>query len=326
MRSITYAQAFVEGLDHAMRTIPNLSMIGNEVLGLGPHRAHLENLWKAYPERVNFPPTSEAAFAALAAGAAMAGEHVLCHLGAASFSYLAMSSIANEAATAFYASGGKIRVPVVFHMLHGLRIGGGTQHSVSPQAMYWNVPGLQVILPASPRDAKGLIAAACASQNPSVMFTHDLLIGTEGEVPEDAYAIPLGQAEVKRRGRDATVIATSWQVQQALQAAETLAKDGIEVEVVDPRTLVPLDKETILSSVRKTGRLVVADETHRSCGVASEFAALAAEEAFANLKAPVLRVTRPDVPTPFSRPLEDAVTPTPDDIAAAVRKAVRYGS
>jgi acetoin:2,6-dichlorophenolindophenol oxidoreductase subunit beta len=322
MRRITYAQAFVEGLDYAMSKLPNLSLIGNEVLGLGPHRVHLEKIWKKYPERVNFPPTSEGAFAALAAGAAMSGERVFCHLGAASFSFLAMTAIANEAASAHYASGGKLKVPVVYHMLHGLRVGGGTQHSMSPQAMYWNVPGLQVVLPASPCDAKGLVAWACASDNPSVMFTHDLLIGLEGEVPEEGYEIPFGQAEVKRKGRDATVVATSHSVQLALQAAAALSKDGIEVEVVDPRTLVPLDKATILGSVRKTGRLVVADETHRSCGVASEIAAIAAEEAFASLKAPVLRVSRPDVPTPFSRPLEDAITPTAEMIVAAVRQVM----
>jgi len=319
MRTITYAQAFVEGLDYAMTKLPNLSLIGNEVLGLGPHRVHLEKIWKKYPERVHFPPTSESAFSAIAAGAAMSGERVFCHLGAASFSFLAMSAIANEAATAGYASAGKLKVPVVYHMLHGLRIGGGTQHSMSPQAMFWNVPGLQVVLPATARDAKGLVASACTSDNPSVMFTHDLLIGLEGEVPGEDYEIPLGQADVKRSGRDVTVVATSYAVQLALQAAATLSKEGIEAEVVDPRTLVPLDKGAILSSVARTGRLVIADETHRSCGVASEIAAIAAEEAFLHLKAPVLRVTRPDVPTPFSRPLEDAVTPTADMIAAAVR-------
>jgi len=322
MRTITYAQAFVEGLDSAMRRFPNLSLVGNEVLGLGPHRVHLERIWKGYPERVHFPPTSEGAFSALAAGAAMSGERVFCHLGAASFSFLAMTAIANEAATAHYASGGRLKVPAVFHMLHGLRIGGGTQHSMSPQAMFWNVPGLQLVLPSSPRDAKGLVAAACASDNPSVMFTHDLLIGVEGEVPEGDYEIPLGRAEVKRLGGDVTVVATSYTVQLALQAAARLAREGIEVEVLDPRTLVPLDKEALLSSIAKTGRLVVADETHRSCGVASEIAALAAEEVFAHLKAPVLRVARPDVPTPFSRPLEDAITPTAAQIAAAVRRVM----
>ena len=320
MRQITYSQAFVEGLDTCMRRMRNFSLVGNEVMGLGPHRVHLEKIWKTYPDRVRFPPTSEAAFSALAAGAAMSGEHVFCHLGAASFSYLSMTSIANEAATAHYASGGKIKVPVVFHMLHGLRIGGGTQHSVSPQAMYWNVPGLQIVLPASARDAKGLVTSAGMSDNPTVMFTHDLLIGTEGGVPEGDYEIPFGRADIKRRGRDVTVVATSWMVQVALQAAQLLADEGIDVEVLDPRTLVPFDHRSLIASVAKTGRLVVADETHLSCGVAAEISAIAAEHAFQYLKAPIVRVARPDVPTPFSRPLEDFITPTSEKIADAVRR------
>ena len=323
MRKITYSQAFVEGLDYCMRVLPNFSLVGNEVMGLGPHRIHLEKIWNTYPDRVRFPPTSEAAFSALAAGAAMSGKHVFCHLGAASFSFLSMTSIANEAATAHYASGGKIRVPVVFHMLHGLRIGGGTQHSVSPQAMYWNVPGLQIALPASARDAKGLVATAGMSDNPTVMFTHDLLIGMEGEVPEKDYEIPFGKADIKRRGRDVPLVSTSYMVQVSLFAAKTLAAEGIDVEVLDPRTLVPFDKKTLIRSVAKTGRLVVADETNLSCGVASEISAIAAQEAFKYLKAPILRVARPDVPTPFSRPLEDFITPTAAKIADAVRRVMR---
>ena len=323
MRNITYSQAFVEGLDYCMRKLPNFSLVGNEVMGLGPHRVHLEKIWKNYPERVNFPPTSEAAFSALAAGAAMSGEHVFCHLGAASFSFLSMTSIANEAATAHYASGGKLKVPVVFHMLHGLRIGGGTQHSMSPQSMYWNVPGLQVVLPASARDAKGLVAAAGLSDNPTVMFTHDLLIGMEGEVPGEDYEIPFGQADIKRAGRDVTLVATSYMVQVALEAAAALAAEGIDVEVLDPRTLVPFDKKTLIASVKKTGRLVLADESNLSCGVTAEISAIVVEEAFHHLKAPILRVARPDVPTPFSRPLEDFITPTADKIAAAVRRVMR---
>ena len=323
MRKITYSQAFVEGLDYCMRKLRNFSLVGNEVMGLGPHRVHLEKIWKRYPERVYFPPTSEAAFSALAAGAAMSGEHVFCHLGAASFSFLSMTSIANEAATAHYASGGKIKVPVVFHMLHGLRIGGGTQHSMSPQAMYWNVPGLQVVLPASARDAKGLVATAGLSDNPTVMLTHDLLIGMEGDVPERDYEIPFGKADIKRRGKDVTLVATSYMVQVSLIAAKTLAAEGIDVEVLDPRTLVPFDRKTLLASVAKTGRLVIADESHVSCGVAAEISAIVAEEAFAHLKAPIVRVARPDVPTPFSRPLEEFITPTAEKIAAAVRRVMR---
>ena len=323
MRKITYSQAFVEGLDYCMRKLPNFSLVGNEVMGLGPHRAYLEKIWKTYPERVNFPPTSEGAFSALAAGAAMSGEHVFCHLGAASFSFLSMTSIANEAATAHYASGGKIKVPVVFHMLHGLRIGGGTQHSMSPQAMYWNVPGLQIVLPASARDAKGLVATAGLSDNPTVMFTHDLLIGMEGDVPERDYEIPFGKADIKRRGGDVTLVSTSYMVQVSLQAAKTLAVEGIDVEVVDPRTLVPFDKKTLIASVRKTGRLVLADESHLSCGVTAELAAVIAEEGFASLRAPVRRVAIPDVHISFAKPEEDYVTPGSGHIVAAAREICR---
>jgi pyruvate dehydrogenase E1 component beta subunit len=310
-------------MDSCFRAMPNVSLVGNEVLGLGPHRVHLEKIWKTYPDRVKFPPTSEGAYAALAAGAAMAGERVFCHLGAASFSFLSLTAIANEAAMTHHVSDGAIRVPVVYHMLHGLRIGGGTQHSTSPQSMYWNVPGLEIVLPASPRDAKGLVAAAIRSDNPTVMFTHDLLIGMEGAVPEEDFVIPLGQAEIKRKGRDVTLVATSWTVQVALQAAAVLAEEGIDVEVLDPRTLVPFDRAALLDSVAKTGRLVVADETHLSCGVASEIAAIVAEEGFRHLKAPIARVARPDVPTPFSRPLEDYITPTAGKIADAVRRTVQ---
>jgi pyruvate dehydrogenase E1 component beta subunit len=322
MRRITYAEAFVEGMDYCMRTMPEVSLVGNEVLGLGPHRVHLEKIWKRYPERVSFPPTSEGAFGALAAGAAMSGERVFAHMGAASFSFLAMTAIANEAATAHHVSDGKLRVPVVYHMLHGLRIGGGTQHSMSPQSMYWNVPGLEIVLPASPRDAKGLIASAIKSDNPTLMFTHDLLIGMEGEVPQEDFEIPFGEADVKRAGCDATVVATSYTVQLALQAADRLSGEGVDIEVIDPRTLVPLDRDAILASVAKTGRLVIADETHRSCGVASEIAAIVAEEGFRFLKAPIVRVTRPDVPTPFSRPLEDYIALTPEKIADGVRRVL----
>ncbi len=322
MVRMTYAAAMIDALFSCMEADPRVSVLGNEVLGLGPQRVHLERIKRHFPDRIRFPPTSEAAYSATAIGAAMAGERVFVHLGAASFSYLAMSSIANEAATAHYTSGGTIKVPVVIHMLHGLRIGGASQHSESPQAKFWNTPGLEIVLPASPRDVKGLLISALKSDNPSVMLTHDLLIPMEGDVPEGPFEIPLGQAEVKRKGRDATVVATSHTVQIALAAGEILAREGIELEVVDPRTLVPLDQQTILDSVAKTGRLVVADETVLSCGVASEIAAIVAEKGFSSLKAPILRVTRPDVLVPASPALEAYITPTAEKIAAAVRQVM----
>jgi pyruvate dehydrogenase E1 component beta subunit len=217
-------------------------------------------------------------------------------------------------------SGGQFDVPAVFHMIHGLRGGGAAQHSHSPQSMMWNCPGLEIVLPSSPRDVKGLIRTAIKSDNPTVFIDHGKLFGLEGEVPDGDYEIPFGQADIKREGRDVTVVATSFMVQAALEAADVLSGEGIEIEVVDPRTIVPLDREAIIGSVAKTGRMVVVDEGNLSCGIASEISAIVAESAFDSLKGPILRVTRPDVPTPFSQPLEDYITPTADKVSAAVRK------
>jgi pyruvate dehydrogenase E1 component beta subunit len=236
---------------------------------------------------------------------------------------VAWSPLVNEAAVAHHMSNGKLRVPVVYHMLHGLRGGGAAQHSHSPQAMLWNAAGLEIVAPASPYDVKGLLRSAIRSDNPTIFIDHARLMDIEGDVPEEDYAIPLGRADVKRPGRDATVIATSFVVQAALAAAEQLAGEGIEAEVVDPRTLVPFDAAAILDSVRRTGRVVVADETNLSCGVASEISAIIAEKGFSHLHAPILRVARPDVPVPFSKPLEDAITPTAARIADAVRSVLR---
>ena len=228
----------------------------------------------------------------------------------------------NEAANVLYMSGGQVRAPVVFHMLHGLRGGGAAQHSGSPQAMLWNCPGLEIVLPSSPRDVKGLLKAAVASDNPTVFVDHSNLFETEGPVP-DGERIPLGQADVKRPGADVTLIATSFTVQRGLAVAETLASDGVDVEVVDPRTLVPFDLDTVMASVEKTGRVVIADETHQSCGVAAEIAARIAESGFDKLKGPIRRVATLDVPVPYSQPLEEYIGPSEERIARAVREATR---
>jgi pyruvate/2-oxoglutarate/acetoin dehydrogenase E1 component len=208
------------------------------------------------------------------------------------------------------------------HLNHGIVMGTSSQHSESPQCMYWNVPGIEIAIPSSGRDFKGLMRTAFRRDNPVMIFTHGLLYGTESDVPEGDHAIPFGAAEIKREGRDATVVATSLTVAVALDAADRLAGDGIEVEVVDPRTLVPFDQDTILASVAKTGRLVVADETRLSCGVASEISAIVAERAFRSLKAPIVRVARPDAPVSAAPTHEAFVKPTPAKIVAAVRKVL----
>jgi pyruvate/2-oxoglutarate/acetoin dehydrogenase E1 component len=322
MRQTSYAAAIVEALRTSLAEDKTVSLVGSYVLGLGPKRVLMDAIRAEFPDRIYDPPTSEAAVISIGAGAAMAGARPFVDIGTASFTYVGWSPLVNEAAVAHYMSGGRIRVPVVYHMLHGLRGGGAAQHSGSPQAMLWNAPGLEIVLPSSPHDVKGLMRSAIKSDNPTVFINHARLMDVTGDVPEHDYTIPFGRADVKRAGRDVTVIATSFVVHAALSAADQLAKEGIEVEVVDPRTLVPLDRATILDSVRRTGRLVIADETHLSCGVGSELAAIVVEEGFEYLRAPIIRVARPDVPTPFSKPLEDAITPTADKVVAAIRRVL----
>ena len=322
MKRISYAAALVEGLDQAMERDDRIVIVSGHLLGLGPHRTLIEPLHEKYHDRFIEPPNSEAALAGLGAGAAMAGDRPLVNFSTANFTYLAWSQIANDAGVAHHMTNGAIKVPVVFYAMHGVRGGGAAQHNASPQGMLWNCPGLEIVLPASAADAKGLIGSAFRSNNPTVFLTHAKLLGTEGPVPEGSHDIPLGQAEVKRAGRDVTVVATSYMVVFALAAAEALAQEGIEVEVVDPRSLVPLDEAAILASVRRTGRAVVVDECHLRCSPASEIAATIGEHAFDALKAPVLRVARADAPTPFSAPLEAAVTPDRDTIMRAVRRVL----
>ena len=319
---MNYAAAMADTFRLCFRDDPYFTVIGNEVFGIGPQRVQFEPLQKEFPDRIYFPPTSEAAFTALAAGAAMCGHRTFAHLGVASFTYPAVSSIANEVATIRLSSGGRIKAPLIMHLNHGIVMGTSSQHSESPQGMYWNVPGIEIAIPSSGRDFKGLMRTAFRRDNPVMIFTHGLLYGAESDVPDGDYAIPFGQAEIRRTGRDATVVATSLTVSVALEAAAALARDGIEVEVIDPRTLVPFDRDTILASVARTGRLVVADETRLSCGVASEISAIVAEHGFASLKAPIIRVARPDAPVSAAPTHEAFVKPTPDKIVAAVKKVV----
>lgn len=322
MREITYAEAMVEALHEIMEADEHVYLIGSYFLGLSPRRVLLEPLRAKFGARVFDPPISEAGYCGLAAGAAMAGLRPIVGVGTASFLFEAFPQVVNEAANAHYMTGGQTRVPVVFHILHGIRGGGAAQHSHSPQGMLWNTPGLQIMLPASPRDVKGLLKTAARSDNPTVFVDHSRLFEVKGPVPEGDYSIPFGQADLKRTGKDVTLVATSFMVQRALGAAEELAREGVDAEVVDLRTLVPLDKRTMLGSVAKTGRLVIADECHRSCGVAAELAAIVAEEGFGHLKAPVKRVTALDVPVPFSRPMEAFMEPGEEKIVRAVREVL----
>jgi pyruvate/2-oxoglutarate/acetoin dehydrogenase E1 component len=323
MRELAYYEAKLEALREIMEEDDRVRLIHETFLGLSPRRSLFGEIEKSFPGRVVSPPISELGVCGLATGAAMAGLRPIVDLVTASFTYEAWPQICNEAANAFYMSGGRTRAPVVFHMIHGLRGGGAAQHSHSPQAMLWNCPGLEIVLPSSPRDVKGLLKAAVASDNPTIFVDHALLFEIRGPVPEDDEPIPLGQADIKRAGGDVTVVATSYMVQRSLGVAEQLAREGIQVEVVDPRTLVPLDFQTIMASVEKTRRVVIVDECHHSCGVAAELAARIWEAGYDKLKAPVRRVATLDVPVPYNKNLEEFISPSESRIIEAIRDMMR---
>jgi pyruvate/2-oxoglutarate/acetoin dehydrogenase E1 component len=323
-QEITFGEALISALGESMEQDRRVVLIGGGLVSSGPAQTQFARLRQKYSSRIKSPPIAELGFCGIAAGAAMAGLRPLVDIGTATFSYEAIPQIVNEAAVAYSNSGGQTNVPVTYFMRYGIRGGGGVQHSGSPQPWYWNTPGLQVAMPSSPADAKGLLRTALLrSENPTIFFAHERLMNERGPVQDGDHEIPFGQAAVKREGRDVTIIATGVQVPRALAAAEVLAKEGAAAEVVDPRTLEPLDKVSLLTSIKKTGRLVVTDESHDNCGVAAGLAAIMADEAFGSLRAPIKRVTIPHVPVPFAVPLENFVTPTADRIVDAVRALLR---
>ena len=321
MTRMTFAAAMVDAVVARMHDDPTMTLIGSAYL-LGPAVEHpaLNEVRERYADRViDEPPISESAVAGLAIGSAMSGCRALAHFGLAAFAVEAWSQFIHEAGVAHHQSGGQITVPAVFVMMHGVMPIEFSQHSRSPYAMLANCPGIQIVLASTPADVKGLMTTALMSDNPTVVMNHPLLMAMEGEVPEGDFAIPFGEAEVKRAGRDVSIIATSHKVQVALQAAEVLAAEGVSAEVVDPRTIVPLDREAILASVRKTGRVVVVDDSPRTCGFGAEIGALVAESAFGDLKAPVIRLSPPDVPIPRSTAAQTPFRTTPEKVAGAVR-------
>ncbi|MBT5941509.1 MAG: alpha-ketoacid dehydrogenase subunit beta [Rhodospirillaceae bacterium] len=322
MAKISYAQALVDGMRESMEEDKSISLVGTNVLGLGPQRPLIETVRDNFPDRVFDPPCSEAGLASLGIGAAMAGARPIIDFGVGSFSLLAWCQLVAEAGVAHHMSGGQIKVPMVFTMLHGLRGGGGGQHSHSPQAMLWNNPGIEIVVPSTPKDVKGLFKAAIASNNPTAIISHSRLLGCEGEVPEENYIIELGTGDIKRPGKDISLIASSRSVVTALEAAELLFVDGIEAEIVDLRTLSPLDKNIIIESVTKTGRAIVIDETNESCGVAAEISAIISESAFGSLKSPIKRISRPNVPVPASPLLEECLDITAEKIVIAARESL----
>lgn len=274
------------------------------------------------PERIRNTPISEEIIVGAAAGAAMTGLRPIVDLSYSNFLYLAMDQFVNQIAKNRYMFGGQASLPVVFRSAMFYGMSTGAHHSDRPYPMYMNVPGLKIIAPASPSDAKGLLRSAIDSNDPVLSFEACPLWGIKEEVSEEEYRIPLGVGRTVREGSDVTLVAISGAVPEAVRAAEALETEGISVEVIDPRTLVPLDILLVISSVRRTGRLVVADPANRTCSAASEISAQVAEEAFDSLRAPIVRVTTPDIQIPFSPALEKQLYPNRDSIAQAVRRVV----
>ncbi len=319
MRDITYAEGMARGLTEVLERDDRVRLMGQYFFGLTEHRSKTVEIRKRFGDRIWDPPIAETGYVGTGIGAAISGLRPIVDVATASFIFQAWSQVVNEAANVHYMTGGQTPVPMVIHVNHGIRGRGAAQHSHSPQAALWNTPGIKIMLPSSPRDVRGLIHTAVADDNPVFWADHVKLFDVTGPVPDEVEAIPFGVADIKRKGTDVTIVATSYMVVRSLEAADVLAGHGISAEVVDPRTIVPLDRDAILRSVGKTGRLVVVDEGHRSAGVGAEIAALVAEEAFDSLRAPIRRVAALDVPIPFSPPLEAFVEPTLAKIVAAAQ-------
>lgn len=323
MREITFSQATLEAMAEEMRRDPTVFVLGEDIARQGGIFGQFKGLPDEFGyERVLDTPISETAIVGSAVGAALTGMRPVADMHFADFVTCAMDEIANQAAKIHYMFGGQARLPLVVRAPDGVIKSAAAQHSQSLEAWFVHVPGLKIVVPSTPYDAKGLLKAAIRDDNPVLYFEHKALFAMKGPVPEEEYIVPIGKADVKRPGRDVTCVTYSIMVHRALEAAEDLARDGIEVEVVDLRTLVPMDIDTVLQSVRKTKKVVVAHEACRRGGAGAEIAATIAEEAFDYLDAPVVRVGTLDVPIPFSPPLEARVVPRKKEIVEAVRKIV----
>jgi len=321
MAEISYSQALRDALREEMQRDPDVFLIGEDIGVHGGAFGVSRGLLKEFgAQRVITTPISEAAIVGAAVGAAVAGCRPVAEIMYMDFMTLAMDQIVNQMAKMRYMFGGKARLPLVVRTPAGAGRGQAAQHMQSLEAWFVHVPGLKVAMPSTPRDAKGLLKSSIRDDNPVIFIENKLLYATRGEVPDSELLIPLGQAEVKRPGRDATVVATSRMVLFALSAAEALAQEGIEVEVIDPRTLVPLDIEAIVHSVKRTNHVLIVHEACERGGVGAEIAAQIQERAFEWLDAPIKRLANPNVPIPFARNLEALAIPDEQGISNAVRE------
>jgi acetoin:2,6-dichlorophenolindophenol oxidoreductase subunit beta len=320
MRKISYNQASVEALQEEFRRNDRLVHMAEDI--------HPELFLEFGGDRVRMTPISESAFVGAAIGLAGSGFRAVADVRMATFAFCAFDQFVNQAAKITYMFGGQARFPILYRQRNGLGASAAAQHSVNPYSMYMNVAGLKIIIPSTPYDLKGLLKTAMRDDNPVISFEHMKLGGVEGEVPEEEYTIPFGEAAIVKEGTDVTVVAISMMVYDALEAAREMARQGISVEVIDPRTLVPLDRETIRKSVKKTGRLVVVDEACQTCSAATEILTVAVEDAdtFRSLKAPATRVCGLDVPVPFSPPMEKYSIPDKERIIEAVRQVMSFRS
>jgi pyruvate dehydrogenase E1 component beta subunit len=316
MKKIAYMRAATDALVEEFRRNDKLVHLATDL------QAELRQEFGE--ERVRVTPISESAFVGAAVGLAGSGYRAVADIRMATFGFVAMDQMVNQAAKITYMFGAQTRFPVLLRMSIGAGVFLAAQHSICPYAMYMNVPGLKIILPSTPYDMKGLLKSALRDNNPVISFEHSLLGPVVGEVPEQDYTIPFGKADIKKEGRDVTVVGLSRMVHESLAVAAELEKEGISLEVIDPRTLVPLDKETIRKSVARTGRLVVVDEACRTCSAAAEIISLVTEDeaTFKRLKSPPARVCGRDVPIPYSPPMEKYVIPDKEKIKQAVRQVL----
>ena len=331
-RKLTMVQALNEAMHQEMARDERVIVLGEDIAGGAGGSAGNDEAWGGplgttqglktkYPNRVLDTPISESAFIGAAVGAAAAGMRPIAELMFVDFMGVCFDQIFNQAAKFRYMFGGNAVTPVVIRAVYGAGFRAASQHSQTLYGLFAHIPGLKCVTPSTPYDAKGLLIQAIRDNDPVVFFEHKGLYGIEGEVPEESYTIPFGEANIVREGGDATVVAVGLMVHKALEAAEILAGEGIEIEIVDPRTISPLDEDTIYESVENTGRLVVADESYPRCSLATDISALVAQNAFDALTAPIQMVTAPHSPVPFSPTLEDAFIPSAERIADAVRTA-----
>jgi pyruvate/2-oxoglutarate/acetoin dehydrogenase E1 component len=334
-RRITFMQAINEALAQELERDPTVVVFGEDNAGgagapgeddaWGGVMGLTKGLYHKYPGRVLDTPISESAFIGAAAGAACSGLRPVAELMFVDFFGVCMDQIYNQAAKFRYMFGGKARTPMVIRTMYGAGIRAASQHSQSLYPIFTHIPGLKVVVPSNPYDAKGLLIASIRDDDPVIFFENKVLYNVEGEVPEELYVVPLGEAEYVREGDDVTIVAIGRMVSMAEQAGEQLADEGIECEIVDPRTTSPLDEETIFESVENTGRLVVVDEANPRCSLATDIVARVAQNCFDDLEAAPKMVTAPHTPPPFSPTLEDLYVPDPERIAAAVRETIGSG-